>query len=227
MIVADVLETFIDSLTFGGSVLSFSNDGTNTTLTVENALYARQGLSITVDVTTTTILSATFSDCGNDSITVPGVFLGPEEFVLQRPVFLHGTPYATNSHLSKARQSGEAITPLIYLLEILESIDEGRQSPIETADLRLFFLDDAKIVDWLTDDHYQEVITQMDRLADFVIDEMQDYKGFLHDFSVRKINHANWGQYSNLKGYIQRIFNVNLSGVERRVNLPILKACNC
>lgn len=227
MIVADIIETFINSITFKGNVISCVLDGVNTVLTVENALFSREGLSISIDGTDTTIVSATFSECSTDTITVSGSFADCSEFVLQDPVYLHGTPYATNSHLSRARMAGERITPLIYLLEVLETRDDGRQSETVSADIRLFFVDDANVADWLTDDHYTEVITQMNRLADYVIAKAQEYSGFSHDFAVRGYSHANWGQYADLKGYIQRIFNVNLSGVERRLNLPILKDCNC
>lgn len=225
MIIPDIIETFLNSLDFGGRVLTITNDGTNTTIGADSILYARQGLEVSIDGTPYQILTADYS---TNTFTVSGVIPTAVVWQLDRPIFLHGTPYLTNTHFTRAKQAQERMTPLIYLLEIINRRDQGRQFDTEEADLLMFFLDDADAGNWLTDDHYSEVIIPMDNLAEFVQANMQDYSRFVGDFETQKVDHVNFGQYVNLKGHLQSIFDAKLSGVERRFNsLPIFKDCCC
>lgn len=225
MIIPDIIETFLGQIEWDSKILSLSNDAVNTTIIADRVLYAREGLNLTIDGTSYPIISV---DYQHKTIVISGVVEEGNWFDLDPPVFLHGTPYMTNSHFTKAKQIQERMTPLIYLLEIINRNDRGRQFDVEECDLLMFFLDDADASNWLTDDHYSEVIIPMDNLAEYVQSEMEDYRKFVGDFSTRKVDHVNFGQYVDLKGHLQSIFDAKLSGVERKFNaLPIFKDCKC
>lgn len=225
MIIPNIVEGFLNQITWGGNVLSLTDDGINTTLVVDNALYARQGLNANIGGTDYPIVDA---DYLANAITVNGVIALATSYTLDPPIFLHGTPMMTNSHFTRAKQIKERMTPLIYLLEIIDREDDGLSSIVEKVSLRMFFLDDAR-VDWLTDDHYSEVIIPMDNLAELVQSAMYEYPSkFVPDsFTVKKVDHVNFGEYRTLKGHLQSIFDARLSGVERLFRgVEINKPCN-
>ena len=196
-------------------------------ITVGNTLYARSGLLIDIDGIETVVLSVNSNVCGSGEITVAGIFVVALIFKLKKPVFKYGTPMAANTEITRGRQATEKVTPLIYLLLPSGFIDRSIDSAVIVHDITLYFLDDSRVDDWLVEDHYANVILLMNRLADYVIGSMRNYKGFGDDFQVTGSGHANWGVFKTLKGYIKKIFNINTSGVERSVSLPVYKNCFC
>ena len=165
MNIPDIIEAFINSLDFTLNIVSYSDNGTDTTITVKNAYHARKGLTVTIDSVDYPIKSVT----GND-IVIAGV-LTPIVVVLQSPFYFHGTPYATNTHIALMANKKLDRTPFIYLMEIIrERFDNKVDSLIDrTAELNLFFLDDADSGNWLTDDHYTNVIDRLRKLSDYFI----------------------------------------------------------
>lgn len=224
MIVPDIIESFLDSISWEVDILSLSNAGANTALVCKNVLYARQGLTLSINNESYEVLEVDYSD---NTIIVAGVFSSAKVGLLEAPIFLHGTPMMTNSHFTRAKQIHERMTPLIYLLEVFNRESAGLYALTESMNLRMFFLDDAR-GDWLTDDHYSEVILPMSNLADYVERKMYDYiKMFVPEsFTIEKTDHVNFGEYKTLKGHLQSIFDARLSGVERRFKgFEILKTC--
>jgi len=228
MIVPDIIEDFLNQISWDLRIVSFSDDTLNTTLVLDRVLYAREGLQLQIDNVPYTIVSVDYS---TNTIVLEGVIamITDQAVLLDAPIFLHGTPYMTNRHFTRAKQVKERMTPLIYLLEIINREDEGLESIVERMDLRMFFLDDAR-ADWLTNDHYSEVIIPMDNLAEYVQEQMYNYIAQFvpNTFSIRKTDHVNFGEYKTLKGHLQSIFDARLSGVERLFrSFSINKPCDC
>ena len=216
----NILEAFISSMDLSGDVSSLVNDGTNTTLTVDDPYHTREGMTIQVDTVDQTVISVS----GND-IEVSGVLASATTYLVPNPFYFHGTPIATNSHINGAKDKNKV--PMIYLYEILREKDLPVTSGLaRESDLRLFFLDNADFDRWDTDDHYSKRLIGLNNLVDAFRIEALKYPGFfLDETTFTRINHVKWGVYKDNKGHEQRIFDDDLTGVELSFTLPLRK-CN-
>lgn len=216
----DILEDFINTLDLSGQVISFSDDGTNTTLVVEKTFHARKKMQLNVDGTDYEI----FSVVNNQSITVVGVLGAAASYTVPNPFYFHGTPMMTNAHINGAKERDKL--PMIYLYEILRERDKRENSRIvRESDLRLFFLDSADFDDWETDDHYTLRLLGLNNLVDEFIAAAREYQCcfYLFETDFTRINHVKWGVWKDNAGHDRRIFDDNLTGVELSFTLPLKK----
>lgn len=222
----DIMRDFVASLDLYSPVVSFSDDGTNTTLVVENIYHARRGMTVDVDGTGYVVVSVDYNAC---EIVLEGVIANPLLMTVPNPFYFHGTPIATNNHIALMQETAKETVPMIYLYEILTEEEQNILSSIQReSDIRFFFLDSCNNSDWLTDDHYSYVLRGLNLLVDAFIDQLrEDRKHFFTDeVTFRRVNHANWGNFVNNKGHIKRLFNGFYTGVELAFTLPIRK-CTC
>ncbi len=218
----DILEDFIASLSLSGDVLSHSDDGTNTTINVAKTYHARRRMQVNIDGTDYEIVSVV----NNQSIEVVGVIADPVNYVVPNPFYFHGTPVMTNSHINGAASSDKV--PMIYLYEILKERDKSPNNKVvRESDLRLFFLDSANFSEWDTDDHYSQRLLGLNNIVDAFIEQARAYICcfYLFETDFIRINHVNWGVYSDNQGQKMRIFDDDLTGVELSFTLP-LKNCD-
>jgi len=218
----DIIEDFINSLDLSGSVISFSDDGTNTTIAVEKTYHARKTMLLDIDDTDYEIVSVV----NNESIEVVGVIPSPVNYKVPNPFYFHGTPILTNAHISGAKENQK--TPMVYLYEILKERDKKEDSNIRReSDLRLFFLDSANFGEWSTDDHYSKRLLGLNNLVDEFISAARDFSCcfYLYETEFIRINHVNWGVWEDNKGHKRTLFDDELTGVEVIFTLP-LKNCN-
>jgi len=218
----DILEDFINTLDLSGSVISFSDDTTNTTIVVEKTYHARKKMLIDIDGTDYEVVSVV----NNQSIEVVGVIAAPALYTAPNPFYFHGTPILTNAHINGAKENQKV--PMIYLYEILKEKDKKEDSAVRReSDLRLFFLDSANFGEWTTDDHYSKRLLGLNSLVDEFIEAARAYGCcfYLYETDITRINHVNWGVWINNAGHKKRIFDDNLTGVEVTFTLP-LKNCN-
>jgi hypothetical protein len=145
------------------------------------------------------------------------------------PLYFHGTPMATGNEITRILNSSNKL-PMIYLLEIItDEFDRNPESSIErTSTLALFFLDEANYVDWETDEHYSEAIVPMFNYANLFLDYLDSKDGIGVIDNATLTYHAKFGlNIRNNSGHIQNLFPDNLSGVQMRITLPILKNLSC
>jgi hypothetical protein len=196
-----------------------------TSFVVKNYLFAREELILiitdTLNVTTNVKIKAV--NFSTKTIIVEGDYTSYSNIKLDAPFFVHGTPYATNKKLDK-----EVQYPIVYLLEIIkEQIPTNRDSKFESIPtLRLFFLDEANFNDWDTDKLYSDVVTPQRNYTDYVLSNIKNSKIFGLPTNVEITTYAKFGQFFDNKGVLNSIFNKTLSGVEMRLDLPIIKKCN-
>ncbi len=218
----DILQDFINSLDLSGEVVNYSDDGTDTTLTVLNTYHARPNMTVDVDGSDYTILEVV----NNTSLRVSGVVAAPVKYTVPNPFYFHGSPLMTNNHINGADSTDKV--PMVYLYEILKERELGEDSLIlREADLRLFFLDSANFDDWETDDHYSQRLIGLNNLVDKFIESARAYNCcfYLYQTTFTRINHVNWGVWSDKEGNVSRLFDDNLTGVELSFTLP-LKSCD-
>jgi hypothetical protein len=145
------------------------------------------------------------------------------------PFFWHGTPIAVGNELQRILQSENKL-PMVYLYEIItDEFDNDSESAIDReSSLRLFFLDEANFADWDTDEHYSGAIIPMASYAEALLKYLEKNSGVgeIKNFSMSY--YAKFGL--NIKvnsGHVQNLFPENVSGVEVRFTLPILKKLSC
>jgi hypothetical protein len=104
----------------------------------------------------------------------------------------------------------------------------GRESVIEfESDLRLFFLDETNVTQYLNSAHRENVVEPMERLLNEflnVVNSDREYKT-VEDYEV--ITFSRFG-VENEQGMFKNVLDANLSGVELRVTLSKYKEkCKC
>lgn len=213
----DIIDDFIKTLDLSGDVRSFSDDGTDTTLIVDNTFHARKGMVLDIDGFPFTIVSIVFET----SITVSGLPAAPFNYTVPLPFYFHGTPIATNNQIVEADHKDKV--PMIYLHEILKEKDKDIFSAVKRdSDLRLFFLDSANFDDWTTDDHYSQRLLGLNALVDAFRDQaLKSELFFLDETEFSRVNHVKWGTFKDLSGHIKNIFDDKLTGVELSLTLPL------
>ncbi len=223
----DFIESFLAGINFSTFIDSYSNDGTNTTLTVREVFYAREGLNIDVDGTDYVILSVGYD---LKEIVVVGVIAAPAVAELQKVQYFHGTPLAVTAELNAISLTSTK-APLLYVYEMIpeDYNHEISNSLDRTASVKMVFLDDSSRYN-TTDEHYSSVITPLSNLANKFVDEIiaakSSFVRVLIDRS-RRLNHVYFGTYTDSKGHERKIFNDTFTGIELDIDLPFRKVQSC
>jgi hypothetical protein len=202
-------------------------DGTFT-ITVCNTLNIREKSPFKIEAVD---YVATSVDTSLKTITYPSL-IAPiigDKIYASVPFYFHGTPIATGNEIQRILETANKL-PMIYLLEIItDEFDRDPESSIErTSTVSLFFLDEANFADWDTDQHYSEAIIPMMNYAISFIDYLDESSNIGVLGNVSLTYHAKFGlNIRTNSGHIQNLFPENLSGVQVRITLPILKNLKC
>ena len=144
------------------------------------------------------------------------------------PYYYHGTPQTVNKEIDTDNiPTDKARYPAIVLWEIIrQDFDKDPISVVgNTARLTMSFLDTTNKIDWTIEEHYDNVIDQMEDEADrfIAIIKKHPYISRFDDYSY--IKHFNWGTFVQDKGHVRYILDENLSGLNLEIALPIKKNC--
>lgn len=147
------------------------------------------------------------------------------------PFYFHGTPIEINNILAKIRK-GKSKFPAVFLFEpISTSENDDRMNNIGASPkLQIYFMNDwAGQQKWDTDDHYTNIIDDMDSLKREFIKKLKNNKNVLEVSDYSTIRHAKWGLFVSNQGNKQTVFNEMLSGVELNITVnidKIIDGCN-
>jgi hypothetical protein len=224
MITVYAVRDFINSLDLSSRVTSFSNDGTNTTITVGNVFHSRAGLVVDIDGTDYTVISANYD---TNTLVLAGVIVAPVLLTVPIPYFFHGTFMKLNNELNEVLNIDDKI-PMFYLHEVIR---EKKHNPAKsgldrTSDIRLFLMDKAPENGDTTANQYADIIVPLSKLADFFTNALYTAYQFGDIDDIEQVNQVEWGTYSDSKGHLKRFFDANLTGIAFSFSLPILKCCN-
>jgi hypothetical protein len=147
---------------------------------------------------------------------------------LPTPFWISGTRLVTNSEWGKFSNDLSSKLPLVWLLEVLRYRRVGRESVIEfESDLRLFFLDETNVTQYINSEHRENVVEPMERLLNEFLKGVnlnREYRP-IDDYEV--ITFSRFG-VENEQGMFKNVLDANLSGVELRVTLSKYKEkCKC
>lgn len=206
----DIVGEFVQGLNLTTEVQSVTVAGSNTTLVVNNAYHLRAGMSLNIAGTDYEVLSVF-----GEAFTVEGlpVINAGESVSVPAPFYFHGTPIATSQRLVRLEDIEKV--PMIYLYEQLRERRRGQNSPIRSANITLYFLDNANFEEWLTPDYYANRLVGLNKLVDKFISELDKditFDTLETDFDIRNLQH--FGTFRTLKGYEKEIFADKFTGVE-------------
>lgn len=145
-----------------------------------------------------------------------------------KPTAMFGTRTATNNEWNLKTYNLLDKTPIIWCLELVNEKHYGTESSLEREfDMKIFFLDETDILNYVTKDHRTQVVKPMTALAyafKEVIDKNMLFKRII-DFNL--LGFSRFGTES-VTGMIENILDANLSGVSLQLNLQKYKeSCKC
>lgn len=147
---------------------------------------------------------------------------------LSNPYGLTGTKMVANIEWTKSSNDLMAKTPLIWLLETIRFTEFGKDQPLEfQSDLRLFFLDETNVAQYMTKDHRNNVVQPMNQLIDEFVRTINSNRKFKRILDTERITFSRFGVERD-NGVFQNVLDANLSGVELRITLEKYKEnCKC
>jgi len=146
-------------------------------------------------------------------------------FLLTVPKYIHGTLKMAQNEIDAINNKTELV-PFVYLYEVIKDRkNTDSESMIDrNTELRIFFLNSANTSDWLTDDHYENVIYPMQQMVDLFIKQIEKNKLFTDNLDYEclpLLNISEEGRQEN------SVFDCNLSGVELRLSAEIRHDLSC
>ena len=216
------LKTFVEGLSFTSRVLTVSNDGTNTTIAVENVYWSRKDLTVSVDGTDYTVVSV---DCPTNTLVVAGVIVSPVLLTMKPMYFIHGTFRKVNGELNEILEINEKV-PMFYVHEVLDEvyppITEGLAV---TAKVRAFVMDKAPENGDTTANQYTNIIQPLSTFfTQGFVQGLDSGKGIARrSTNVNKQNKVEWGSYEDSRGNMKRVIDAQLTGYMLVFDFPILR----
>lgn len=119
-------------------------------------------------------------------------------------------------------------TPIVWLLEMVRYKAYGRENTKEwESELRLFILDETDVTNFYVEDHRINVVLPMEKLANEVIESVNNNKTFQRVDEYDVYSFSRFGVEKD-NGVFQNILDANLSGIELRFTLVKYKGnCKC
>jgi len=226
----DVVGSLVAAIDTTITIDSVVDNGGSYTVTTCNTKYLRPRSSFIHDGITYTVIDTVGNEfVHNESFTVTGASIVTGTVITLDPMkYYHGTVIATSVELDKEKIDTNKF-PMVYLLEVIQdrfnNLEEERIDRV--SDFKLFFLVNTDEENWKTDDHYKEAIKPMRNMVYQFIDELNENQNIGEFNNFTAINHAKFGVYISDKGHTRRIFNDKTSGVEVRLDLPIIASQLC
>ncbi len=148
--------------------------------------------------------------------------------------FIHGTLPMADVEISRIGNTDSTeVMPVIYHQEIYRKTKQIRDSVNDYIgrDLRIYFLDDyLQNNAMLTQDHYDNIIYQMENYANFFVENLKNdlriNKDYIDDNTHDIIFRVKTGEYLSGKN-TKQIFTRNLSGVELVISIAVKKDNRC
>lgn len=222
----DLIDDIVQSLLVSINILTVvTNSPGNYTVTMPCTWWLQPGVTIDLGGNFYKILSFTINkelvleSVGSPVLPVIG------SYALPVPTYYHGTLKMTQNEVD-GQPDKTLITPFVYLFEVLrdkKNTDFDSMIDRET-DLRIFFVHSANFSDWLTDDHYTNVIDPMQSMVDLFINKIENNRFFTDEINYDCLPLINLSEEGNQE---KSIFDCNLSGIELKLFAEIRKDLSC
>jgi len=165
----------------------------------------------------------------NESITIKPITTGGlpvvSTFDVIKPNYIHGTLKMAQNEVDAVLDK-TMLVPFVYLFEIIrdrKNTDDESMIERET-ELRIFFLNSANTSDWLTEDHYENVIDPLQQMVNLFIKNIKNNKLFTDVLDYECTPLINVSEQGNQE---VSVFDCNLSGIELRLFAQIRVDLGC
>jgi hypothetical protein len=217
----------LNTIAFEAEILSNTDnaDGTHT-LVLADILYLQEGFKQEIDGNEYKIISV---DPATNTIIVQGAEpIEVDTFTPYAVKFFYGNIRETANELKEYLQARDK-TPMLYFYEeFKERFYEEPDTNIEReSDLRLFFLTQADFKDWQRQDFQDNAIMPMRRLTEHYIEQLKNTARVANLTTWETVNKTRFGVFINEKGVDKAYWADNLSGIELRITIELLKPDNC
>lgn len=219
--IVEVIREFVSDLDLSGKVLSTSDDGTNTTLVLENSYHLREEMPITIDNVEHLVISSIAKD---NTVVVGGVIANAECYKVPNPFFFHGSNYIVNYEFDNLPD--ESKLPMFYMENLIREDWGSQNAPYIKPDFRFVVADWANFQDWQADDFVNKRLVGLRKLAWAIRQKAFDYYKFGTIDGVIVEQFLKFGVYKQDSGVVDSLFNHTLSAVGMRLTIPI-NNCNC
>jgi hypothetical protein len=223
MDIVKVIREFVAHLDLSGKVLSFSDDGTNTTLILENSYHLREHMQLNVNGTDYLVKSV---DSTANTAIVTGVLASASTYVVPNPFFFHGTYFLVGQEMDL--KADDAITlPMFYMENVTDEELPNEDSQFATIPMFRFLIADyANYQDWLADEFNEKRLVGLRKLAFLIKKQADDYFKFGEIGGFKLKTYYKLGRLKDKSGAMDALFNKTLSGIEIKGSIPIYD-CNC
>ncbi len=223
VLVVDKMREFVENLNLECKVLSFSDDGENTTLIVENVFHIRAMpessiRNVYIDGSPYGVIEV---DYKSDTVTVKGVLTDASTYKVPNPFYWQGSLISVANEIKLLDDSQKL--PMFYHNDIIrEKLPKKPSSFLTIANTEIAFAD-VYSNDWTRQEHYDNLIRPLYKLADFVRGKIDSNKCFRTGSDISQRTVPKWGEVSR-KGTMQKTFNEYLDAIEWVFDLEI---CDC
>lgn len=148
---------------------------------------------------------------------------------LEDPYFFIGTPLQTNAEWLKATNDERLKTPFIWMVEPTAERFRPEYDGLEReSDIRIVFLDSHNSKDWVTKDAHDNRLQSLYNMAEEFVNAIRGNLLFDDiDGDIQLRNFTRFGTETQ-QGFDANIIDADLTGLELRLTLPVLKqSCSC
>lgn len=221
----DVIEAFVDQVRNQELITTVSNVGDTWTIFTDDTHDMSKRAEVEIDSVTYAIFNVVEDVSFDITSTTP---ITGSVWKAKAPYYYHGTPQAVNALLKKINSTPKY--PCIYLHEIFnEKEDRTKTSNVlKTVSMSLFFMADANSQSLTLEQHSTLKAQPMQNLKEFFVKALEASPNIGLFDSDNVIPRTQWGTFQDSKGNPKSIFDDQLSGVELKISLPILRyILNC
>lgn len=219
----DIFDEIVQTMSVEFIIDNVIDNGDGTfTLESKCTSWLAPGCEVTIGAVTSTIKTFVI----NKSITITAA-VAPvlTSFTIPAPTFLHGTLKMAKSEVN-AQVDKEVIFPMCFFLEPIRDVkNNDDESTIDRdSSPRLFWIQQANTGDWLTDDHYLNLIDPMQQMVDLFILKISTNKFFIDEFTYDRIPLTNISEDGK---QLKSLFDCDLSGIETPLRVQIREDLSC
>ena len=170
-------------------------------------------------------------DRANNVITVEplGAYVFTGDILnLNLPYFFTGTPMATNAEWLQFTDDERKKTPFIWMVELTteQPFDAKNAGRIERkSDIRIVFLDTNNVEQWLTLDTHDNRLQALYNMRSEFVRVINSNIIFNSIDNSSVVNLTKFGTETS-NGFEKNIIDSNLTGIDCRFTLSILRKCN-
>lgn len=212
-------------------VVKIVDNGGTYTLTICNSVkWARVKLTISDAALNAYTISAVDYSARLITVTPLGAYAWTSTTgTLQKPKFFIGTPMRTNEEWLQFSNDERNKVPFIWMVEpTQERVKPDSDGKERESDIRIVFIDSNNSPGWITTDVHEKRLKALYNMVSEFFRTIENNPLFGDIESDRQIRNLTRFGTETSNGFERNIIDADLTGIDARVALPIMKqSCKC